>query len=553
MTTPTPNEAARSLADRFWEDLLEIEPVIGTEVGDERFDDRLGDPSDAGVAHRESVARQALRDVAAIDRSQLDQVTRTTLDVMEAIAKREVASIEHRLDRLAAVSHFLGPGSLLADLASLQRTDTPERRERYFARLRDFPRYLDAMREVAMQGVASGQLSPGLVVDRTIAQLERLLALQPEESPAVQALADAPAAEKERGAAIFRDEIAPAYGRYLEMLREYRPHATETIGLLALPNGAAMYGAEILSWTTLPLDPQQVHDLGNERLAAIQEERAAIAAGLGFASAEAAIEAHQASGRNTAATREEVVRLAEEQVRRGWEASKRFFGRMPKANCAVKPVEEYREQDMPFAFYFGPTADGSRAGIYYINTSDLPERPLHHLATTTYHEANPGHHLQVSIEQEIPDRPNLRRFGGILAGSAFIEGWGLYSERLADEMGIFEDGYERLGMLDAQAHRAARLIVDTGIHALGWSREQSVAKLREAAVPDVDAQIETDRYITMPGQALAYMIGMTEIERWRRDAADREGAAFSLPAFHDRLLALGSLPLPALQREMGGP
>jgi uncharacterized protein (DUF885 family) len=205
---------------------------------------------------------------------------------------------------------------------------------------------------------------------------------------------------------------------------------------------------------------------------------------------------------------------------------------------------------MPFAFYQPPSADGTRRGIYYVNTGDLPGKPLHHLATTTYHEANPGHHFQITLEQEAGERPALRRFGGLLAGSAFAEGWGLYSERLADEMGLFENEAERLGMLDMQGMRAARLVVDTGIHAFGWSRQQAVAELRDAGVAEVDAEIETDRYITLPGQALAYKIGQFEIEMQRADAAKAQDAAFSLPAFHDRLLALGSLPLSALRREL---
>lgn len=543
-------EEALQLADRFWDAMLEFEPILGTEIGDERFDDRLADPSDEGVERRAAYARKALADLDGVDRASLPQVARTTLDVMEAIAKRELASAEHRLDRLTAVSHFLGPGVLLGDMSSLTRADTPERIERYLTRLEAIPEYMGRISGVVRDGIETGQLAPGLVVDRTIAQTEKLMALSPEQSPALAPLENAPAAVRERAGSIFKDRIVPAFGRYVDALKQYRPHATETIGLSALPGGEALYAASVLSWTTLELNPSDVHRLGNEQLDAIQQERHALASSLGFNSPETALAAHQATGRNAAGTRRELVEIAERQVEKGWEASKRFFGRMPTRNCEVRPVEEYREQDMAMAFYFAPTADGSRAGIYYINTSDLPERPLHHLATTTYHEANPGHHLQVTIEQEIPDRPALRRFGGILAGSSFVEGWGLYSERLADEMGLFEDPYERLGMLDAQAHRAVRLIVDTGIHALGWTRDQSVAKLREAGVPDVDAQIETDRYITMPGQALAYMIGMLEIQRWRREAAAREGATFSLPAFHDRLMALGSLPLAALQREI---
>jgi uncharacterized protein (DUF885 family) len=227
-----------------------------------------------------------------------------------------------------------------------------------------------------------------------------------------------------------------------------------------------------------------------------------------------------------------------------------MFGRTPSANCEVRPVEEFREADMPFAFYNPPTADGSRAGVYYINTLEPEHRPLHQLASTTYHEANPGHHFQISLEHDLADRPPLRRFGGILAGSAFIEGWGLYSERLADEMGLYQTDHERLGMLDSQAFRACRLIVDTGIHALDWDRERAVRQMMAGGLSELDARIEVDRYIALPGQALSYMIGMLEIRACRERAATANGA-FDLRDFHDRLLALGSVPLPALRREMG--
>jgi uncharacterized protein (DUF885 family) len=312
-----------------------------------------------------------------------------------------------------------------------------------------------------------------------------------------------------------------------------------------------MYAAEILGWTTLPLDASEIHRIGLDEMAGIDQERAAIARSLGHDSPGAAIEEYRASGRGVAGSREEMVRMAQDQVARSWDAAPGYFGRIPSTNCEVRAVEEYREKDMPFAFYQAPTGDGTRVGVYYVNTSDLPERPLHHLATTTYHEATPGHHFQVMLEFELADRPPLRRFGGILAGSAFIEGWGLYSERLADEMGLFLDEYERLGMLDAQGLRASRLIVDTGLHAMGWDRERAVRQMMDGAgTPRVDAEIEVDRYIALPAQAVAYKIGQREIERWRRETAERQGSSFDLRAFHDRLLALGSLPLPALRREM---
>jgi len=543
-------ERARALVDSYWEGLIEVDPLLGTLVGDERFDDRLPDPSEEGRFKREAMHRRALEELRGLDRDVSDVGVRTSLDMLEAIALRDLAEIEHRLDRLRVVSHLWGPGQLLGELGSLQRADTPERLDRYLFRLAAAPEFFAAVNDVVREGVRAGVTAPRVVVERSVAQVERLMATPPETSPAVMPVPESDATGRDRVADELRRTVMPALETYLAELRDYLPHATETIGLFALPDGDAMYAAEILSWTTLPQEARRVHDLGLEDLERIQEERALCAERLGSSDPAAVTAALLADRSNTIGSKDELVRIAEDQVTRGWEAAPRFFGRLPKSNCEVRPVEEFREADMPFAFYQPPSEDGSRPGIYYVNGFELESRPRYHLATTTYHEANPGHHFQIAIEQEMGDRPSIKRFGGLLAGAAFAEGWGLYSERLADEMGLFMDDAERLGMLDAQAHRAARLIVDTGIHEFGWSRERAIAQLEEAAVPHVDAVIETDRYITLPGQALAYKIGQFEIERLRSEAAKAESDAFSLSAFHDRLLALGSLPLRALRREL---
>jgi uncharacterized protein (DUF885 family) len=546
-------DAARALVDRYWEGLLRTEPLLGTQVGDERYDDRLPDPSEAGIAEREALHRGALEELALLDRDLEDLGLRTALDVLEAIAERGLAEIEHRLDRLQVASHFWGPSQLLGELGAMQRADTPERLARYLARLRATPTFYEAVSEVARSGMAAGVTAPLVVAERTVAQIERLLATPIQASPALMAVPEADSRGRDAVVEVLRERALPALEGFLATLRdEYLAHARETIGLLDLPGGEAMYEAEILTWTTLPLQARHVHDLGLEDLGRIQDERRASAAALGAPDAPEAIRRLNDSGRNTIADKQDLRAIAEDQVRRGWEAAAGFFRRTPRESCEVRLVEEFREADMAFAFYQPASEDGSRPGIYYVNGYELADRPLHHLATTTYHEANPGHHFQIAIEQEMGDRPALRRFGGLMAGSAFAEGWGLYSERLADEMGLLRDEPERLGMLDAQAHRAARLIVDTGIHALGWSRERAIAQLEEAGVPHTDAVIETDRYITLPGQALSYKIGQFEIERHRREAAARLGDGFSLADFHDRLLALGSLPLPALRRELAG-
>jgi uncharacterized protein (DUF885 family) len=538
-------DRARDLIDRYWDGLLETEPMLGTVVGDERFDDRLPDPSAEGRAARDRLHRGALDELAALPRDLPDEDVRVSLDILEAIAKRDLAALEHRTDRLWAVSHLWGPAGLVGELASMQRVDTPERVDRYVARLAATPAFYDSAAEVMREGVADGVTAPRIVVERAIAQTERIVEAGVERSPALAPLAGREDGARERVAEAIERPLLPALAGYVDALRAYLPSATETIGLYALPGGEAMYTAQILSWTTLPLDPREVHELGLQDLARIDEERRTAATVLGFgdpADAEAALLAE------VFASPEELKAVAEDQVARCWEAAPSMFGRLPSANCEVRLVEAFREADMPFAFYLPPTEDGSRAGIYYVNGHDLGRKPRHHLASTTYHEASPGHHFQIALEQEFRGRPALRRFGGFLAGSAFTEGWGLYSERLADEMGLFVDEKERLGMLDLQGMRAARLVVDSGIHALGWSRERAIETMVGSGVARSDAEVETDRYVTMPGQALSYKIGQFEIEVQRAAAAQREG--FTLPGFHDRLLALGSLPLAALRREL---
>ncbi len=534
------------LADQTWEGLLEREPLIGTFVGDERYDDRLSDPSEAGRSAEETAMRAGLRDLAELDRTDLDEGRQVTADILEAICSRSLARLEHRLDLLDVANHMNGAVSTLGQIATLQRADTPERLDRLDARLRAFPTYLEASIELLREGVAKQVTAPRVVAERTLGQVDRLLELPPEDSPvAVGAEGDA----RDAIAAAVAEAVQPSLVAFRQVLvDDYLPASTETIGISALPGGDGMYAAEVLGWTSLPLDPREVHQLGVDMLSSINEERRVLAGELGYPDAAAAIAAHKASGANTATTAEQLVALAEDQVQRSWDLAPRYFGRLPSANCEVRRVEEFREADEPMAFYYPPTDDGTRAGIYYINCYDLADRALHHVASVTYHEANPGHHFQLALQQEMPERPPLRRFGATLAAAAFAEGWGLYSERLADEMELYLDGWERLGMLENQGLRAARLVTDSGIHALGWTREQAVDTLIESGQTRTDSGIEIDRYIGMPGQALCYMTGMIEIQRARASESARLGAEFSLRDFHDRVLELGEVPLPSFRR-----
>ncbi len=538
------------LADDLWEGILEINPLQGTYCGDERWDHALPDPSETGRARAASILRDALSKAAGFNRADLSDEDQATLDIIEAIARRLLADVDLRLDRFFVANHMSGPATILGEISSIQQADTPDRLDRFEARLRAIPTYLAAYQEVIGEAAATGVVAPRLVAERAVAQIERILSLPAQESPAMAPLQDDDA--RDRVAAVVAEHVFPAMQRFGDALRTaYLPAATEAIGMTALPGGDALYAAEIAGWTSLDLDPKQVHALGVERFGAIQEARRDIAGRLGYRDPAAAIAERTASGLNTAGSPQELISLVQDQVARSWEASPRFFGRLPRENCEVRAVEPFREADEPFAFYNPPTEDGSRKGVYYVNTYGLEDRALHHMASTTYHESNPGHHFQIALEQEAPGRPALRRFGAGLAAASFAEGWGLYAEELADEMGLYVDDWERMGMLENQAHRAARLITDTGIHALGWTRDAAIAKLEEGGQTHTDSVIEVDRYIGWPAQALCYMIGMIEIEKARDATAEREGADFSLQAFHDRVLAQGQLPLPSFRRIFG--
>jgi uncharacterized protein (DUF885 family) len=542
------------IAERFWERTLELNPVMATVYGDERYADRLEDPGPEGRAAARSLMEQTLADAGPIETDGLPTEERITLDMLRVIAELGIEEDDQGLHQLRVVDQLNGPQQLLAQLTSFQPADTPERLEAFLARLRAYPAFMDANIGIIEEAVSSGLTAPRIVAERTIAQVERLLAVPIEEAivPASANVATDAARERIRDA--VREHVYPADAAFLEALRgPYLAATREDPGIWSAPNGDELYRTAIRSWTTLDLDPEDVHRIGLDELEAIEAERRAIARAAGYGDDTVAYRAALGTDpANTPQSKDELVARAVEDIERAMAAAPRYFGTLPRADCVVRPVEEFKERDAPFAYYFPPAADGSRPGIYYANGYDLPSRTFTKLASTTYHEAVPGHHFQIALETENPRLSAFRRLGVRAVGGAYVEGWGLYSERLADEMGLYRSEGERFGMLDADAWRAARLVVDTGLHALRWPRQRSIDFLRAAGLSETDAVIETDRYICWPGQALTYKIGQREIERLRRDLEVRDGSRFDLRTFHDEVLGHGTLPLATLARELPG-
>jgi uncharacterized protein (DUF885 family) len=540
------------IASRFWESLLELSPTVATVYGDDRFDDRLDDPGPAGRAAHRDLAERVRTEVAGVAAEALPVEDQITLEMLAITADLTIRSDELAVHELRALNHIDGVQTVLAQLAVFQPADTPERLDRWLARLRAYGPMVDATIGVLRDGIASGRTSARIVAERTIAQLDGVLGLPLEASPVVRMSRVADDAARERVAAAVRDLVRPADHRFLEFLRqEYLATTREQPGLISAPGGDALYRHAIRTWTTLDGEPHEIHQVGLDELAHIDAERREIARQAGFGDD---VDGYRLSlavdPANQAATPELLVARASEDIARAAAVAPRVFGRLPKAGCVVQPVEAFKEKDAPFAYYYPPTVDGSRPGTYYVNTYDLPSRTFSKLASTTYHEAIPGHHYQIALEMEHPSLNMFRRLGSRLTGSAYVEGWGLYSERLADELGLYRSLSERLGMLDAQAWRASRLIVDSGMHGLGWSRRQSIDWMLRTGLSETDAVIETDRYIGWPGQALSYMIGLREIRRLRRELEASMGPAFDLRRFHDELIGHGALPLVTLAREL---
>ncbi len=553
-TSPAARGPVDEIADRFWEGYLEQHPTTATVYGDPRWDDRLEDPSAAGRAAARALRDSTLTALAAIAPEGLHVEERITADMLRVVCELGNEADDLRMDLVGLVDHIDGPQSLLPQVVRFQPADTPERLERLLARLAAFGPFVAAQVELLEEARAAGMTAPRVVAERAIAQAERMLDVPPEASAVATGvrLADGDEAGRARVAAVVRDVVNPSLARYVDALRgPYLAATREDPGLWSAPDGAARYRMAVRAWTSLDLDPLELHEVGRAELAAIDAERRAIAAAAGFGSV-AGYRAHLAADpANHAERPEELVARATADIERAMEVAPRFFGRLPVAACEVRPVEPFMERDAPPAFYYPPTQDGSRPGVYFVNTYDLPSRLLPKLAGITYHEAVPGHHFQIALEMEHPSLPAFRRLGSRLIGSAYAEGWGLYSERLADEMGLYRDDAERFGMLEAQAWRAVRVIVDTGIHALRRDREWARRLLvDEAGLSETDAGIEVDRYIVWPGQALTYKVGQREIERLRAEIAARDGARFDLRAFHDALLGHGSLPLATLAREL---
>ncbi len=550
-----PERALRELADAFWDGYLEEYPTWATIIGNRSFDDRLEDVSPGAIKRRIQWLDDVVADAERIEPDGLGSTERVTRQMLIDEAAGHAEMLRTGVEEWT-VDPMGGPTVSLLDLVDYQTIETPAQGRDLVERWRAIGPYLDRLGANLERAAGEGRVAVVTPVERVLDVLRGLEAL-----PAVEWKLAAPATAvhddwPERELTSFRAEITdavrdvalPAFRRYRETLeRSILPIArpAERPGLVHLPGGAETYRALIRVHTTLDLEPEAIHQKGLAEVERIDAEFAALGRRvLGTTDLASTLAALRDDTRLRFQTADEVFDTAKRSLARAQSAIGEWFGRIPGAACVVVPIPSHSEVHQTIAYYSWPAMDGSRPGRYYINLHAPETRPRYEAEALAFHEAVPGHHLQIAVAQELEGLPAFQR---MLGSTAFAEGWGLYTERLSDEMGLYTGDMDRFGILSYDAWRAGRLVVDTGMHALGWTRQQAIDFLKEhSALGENNIANEVDRYIVWPGQALAYKVGQLEILRLRAEARERLGPAFDIKAFHDTVLGSGAVSLPVL-------
>jgi uncharacterized protein (DUF885 family) len=545
--------AARDLADRFHQRWLEENPFSATMYGIPGYDDLVPDESEQGGHAWGTEVEQFLGEADAIAREPLTAADAVTLDCTREAAVQELELLQlARAEYTVTAMQYSGPATLMALAARTVLVDATAA-EAYLTRLRRSGEWLDQIGERLRAGAARGRLPVAPLVEQAITWAEEVLAA-PVPAPV---LAPVPPQgwdrtadwEAERRAAAA-EVVKPALARWVATVRDLLPRArpSDRAGLVYLPGGAEDYARSVRIYTTLPLKPEELHQTGLDHIAALEARAVELGAGLGLSGLEAVLDALRDSAGKLPP--EESIREAAVAVKRAEARAGEVFPQPLPPPCNVTPMPEVVAISGAAPHYTPPRLDGGRPGTFWFNTERPTAGTGWDIEVVAFHEAVPGHHLQLSRLQLLTELPALQRQRSL---PVFSEGWGLYAEQLAEETGLYADDRGLLGSISTSLMRAARLVVDTGIHHLGWSREQALEFIvAHVPMPREFLANEIDRYIVMPGQALAYLTGKLEILRLREAARDRLGPAFSLPEFHAAVLDHGSLPMPTLDRSIAG-
>ncbi len=528
-------------------------PGFATYKGDPRGQNRLGDFSAAGVERRQKAERDSLALIKSINRDALSEADRVNYDLLLDDLERAVNSQRFPTQYLQ-MNQMGGPQQNAARLLAMMPNDRAEQLENQIARMEAFPEYVDQNIALMRKGLEQGVTPPKITLREVPQQIRNQLVDDASESPLLRGFVDIPAtvdplvAEtlRNRAEQVYRQQVVPAYEKLLEFTEdEYLPAARESIAARDLPDGEAWYTNNVALRTTTDLTPQQIHDIGLSEVKRIRVEMDVIIESTGFeGSFTDFLEFLRTDPQFFHTTADGLMREYRDIAKRADPELTRLFGILPRTPYGVIEVPDYAAKSTTTAYYQAGSLQAGRPGYYFANTYALDTRPRWEMEALTLHEAVPGHHLQISIQQELEGLPWFRQNPSY---TAFVEGWGLYSESLGEEMGFYKDPYSKFGQLTYEMWRAIRLVVDTGMHYLGWSRQQAIDFFKEnAGKSEHDIVVEVDRYIVWPGQALAYKIGELQIKELRAFAEEQLGDDFDIRAFHDQVLGKGAVPLSVL-------
>ncbi len=561
-----------AILDRISTQILHEAPEFATalavseEQAGGRYIDRLSDASREGQARLLSIAENARAELQRIDRDSLQGQDAVTYDTVMTAVDDNIATAQFKSGAGAqapyTVTQLTGAYVNIPDfLASQHPVTNRDEADAYLSRLSEYTRVLDQESARVAQDAADGVIPPNFTIERALQQLRGFAGSAPAQTVLVTSLQsrlaniqDISAADKtaltQRAETIVRDEVLPAYQRQIEALQAIQPRATSDAGVWKLPNAEALYASALKAYTTTPMTPDEIHNMGVELVNQFNSEMDAILRSQGMTRGSVAERVRSLSQRpdqiypSTEAGRARLLADLNAQVEAIKARMPEQFGTLASAALEIKRVPEYTEAGAPGGYYNVAALDGSRPGAYYINLRDpAQEWPRFTLPTLTYHEGIPGHHWQLSIQQEAGEIPFIR--SAILGFSAYSEGWGLYAEQLADEMGMYaDDPFGRVGYLQSAAFRASRLVCDTGLHAKRWTREQAIDSMMQATGDNRSNVVtEIERYCVWPGQACSYMVGRQAINRMRDSARQSLGDRYDQKGFHDTILTNGATPL----------
>ena len=559
-TAPPDVDARRqhlaALLDEHWEYTMRTSPEYASMLGDKRYNDRLSDFSEKAVYADIEAQKQFLARLKAIDVAEFPEQEALNHALIVRQIEMALAGVRFK-DWEMPVSQFGGIHINAPQLVSVLSFETVKDYDDYISRLRQLPTAFAQTTDLMTRGMADKLMPPRILLEQVARQSARIADASPEENPFFEPAKKIPAgfsdADKarirEQMLAAIRDGVRPAYQRFTRFVEEeYAPKGRAEPGIWALPDGAARYAYAVEQATTTKMNPEEIHQLGLREVARDRALMRRIARKLGYADLKSFDAAIAKNPDLHPRSREQMLELYRKSIDQMWAKLPQYFGRLPKAKVEVMPVEEFREREASGAQYVEGTPDGKRPGHVMVNTSDFESRTTLDIETTAYHEGVPGHHLQLSVAQELPSLPKFRRHAFYVA---FIEGWALYSERLGEDAGFYQDPYSLYGHLQDDLLRAIRLVVDTGFHSKHWTRQQVVDYFHaHSGIDEPTVQSETDRYMAWPAQALGYKIGQLKILELRDRAKKGLGPRFDIRGFHDEVLGGGAMPLDVLEKRI---